>query len=58
MDGSENREIYIESIEEYELPTANEINEFELDRESETEEDDNFEVTDSSSFSKKDLVTK
>ena len=58
LDGSENREIYIESIEEYELPTANEINEFELDRESETEEDDNFEVTDSSSFSKKDLVTK
>ena len=42
-----------ESIEEYELPTANEITEFELDRESETEEDeDNFEVTDSSSFSK------
>ena len=53
LDGSENREIYIESIEEYELPTANEITEFELDRESETEEDeDNFEVTDSSSFSK------
>ena len=53
LDGSENREIYIESIEEYELPTANEITGFELDRESETEEDeDNFEVTDSSSFSK------
>ena len=37
LDGSENGEIYIESIEEYELPTANE---------------DNFEATDSCSSSK------
>ena len=33
LDGSENGEIHIESIEEYELPTANEITEFELDSE-------------------------
>ena len=45
LDGSENGEIHIESIEEYELPTANEITEFELDSESEIEDDkDNFEV--------------
>ena len=43
----------IESIEEYELPTANEITEFELDSESEIEDDeDNFAVTDSCSSSK------
>ena len=53
LDGSENGEIHIESIEEYELPTANEITEFELDSESEIEDDeDNFEVTDSCSSSK------
>ena len=50
LDGSENGEIHIESIEEYELPTANEITKFELDSESEIE--DNFEVTDSCSSSK------
>ena len=49
LDGSENGQIHIESIEEYELPTA----EFELDSESEIEDDeDNFEVTDGCSFSK------
>ena len=43
LDGSENAETHIESIEEYELPTANEITEFELDSESEIEDDeDNF----------------
>ena len=53
LDGSENGEIHTESIEEYELPTANEITEFELDSESEIEDDeDNFEVTDSCSSSK------
>ena len=52
MDGSENGQIHIESIEEYELPTANETTEFELDRESKIEDDkDNFEVTDSCSSS-------
>ena len=50
LDGSENGEIHIESIEEYELPTANEITKFELDSESEIE--DNFEVTDNCSSSK------
>ena len=49
LDGSGNGQIHIERIEEYELPTA----EFELDSESEIENDkDNFEVTDSCSFSK------
>ena len=49
LDGSENGQIHIESIEEYELPAA----EFELDSESEIEDDeDNLEVTDSCSFSK------
>ena len=49
LDGSENGQIHIERIEEYKLPTA----EFELDSESEIEDDeDNFEVTDSCSFSK------
>ena len=49
LDGSENGQIDIESIKEYELPTA----EFELDSKSEIEDDDdNFEVTDSCSFSK------
>ena len=53
LDVSENREIHIESIEEYKLPTANEITEFETDSESEIEDDeDNFEVTDSCSSSK------
>ena len=53
LDGSENGEIRIESIEEYESPTANEITEFELDSEDEIEDDeDNFEVTDSCSSSK------
>ena len=53
LDGSEYGEIHIESIEEYELPTANEITEFELDSESEIEDDeDNFAVTDSCSSSK------
>ena len=53
MDGSENGEIPIESIEEYELPTASEITELELDSESKIEDDeDNFEVTDSCSFFK------
>ena len=45
-----NGEIHIESIEQYELSTANEITKFELDSESEIE--DNFEVTDSCSSSK------
>ena len=41
------------SIDGYELPTANEITEFELDSESKIEDDeDNFEVTDSCSSSK------
>ena len=53
LDGSENGEIHIESIEEYELSTANEIPEFKLDSKSEIEDDeDNFEVTDSCSSSK------
>ena len=53
LDGSENAEIHIESIEEYELPIANDIIEFELDSKSEIEDDeDNFEVTDSCSSSK------
>ena len=53
LDGSENREIHIESIEEYESPTANEITEFKLDIESEIEDDeDNSGVTDSCSSSK------
>ena len=53
LDSSENGEIHIESIEEYELPTANEITQFELDSESEIEDDeDNFEVIDSCSSSK------
>ena len=49
MDGSENVAIHIESIEEYELPTANEITEFEFDIE---DDEDYFEVTDSCSSSK------
>ena len=53
LDGSKYGEIQIESIEEYELPKANEITEFERDSESEIEDDeDNFEVTDSCSSSK------
>ena len=53
MDGSENGEIHIESIEEHELPTANEITQLVLNRESETEDDeDNLEMTDSCSSSK------
>ena len=53
LNSSENEEIHIESIEEYELPTANEITEFELDSESNIEDDeDNFEVTDTFSSSK------
>ena len=53
LDGSKNGEIHIESIEEYKLPRANEITEFELDSESEIENDeDYFEVTDSCSSSK------
>ena len=53
FDGSENGEIHIECIEDYELPTANEITEFELDSESAIEDDeDNFEMTDSCSSSK------
>ena len=53
LNGSENGEIHIESIEEYKLTTANEITEFELDSETEIEDDeDNFEVTDSCSSSK------
>ena len=53
LNGSENREIHIESIAEYKLTTANEITEFELDSETEIEDDeDNFEVTDSCSSSK------
>ena len=48
LDGSENGEIHIESIEEYESLTANEITEFKLDTESEIEDDeDNSGVTDS-----------
>ena len=35
LDGSENGEIHIKIIGEYELPTANEVTEFELDSESE-----------------------
>ena len=43
LNGSENGQIHIESIKEYELLTANEITESELDRESEIEDDeDNF----------------
>ena len=50
LDISKNREIHNECIDEYELPTANEITEFELDSESEIEDnEDNFEVTDSCS---------
>ena len=53
LDGNESGEIHIQSIEEYELPTANEITEFELDNRSEIEDHkDNFEVTDSCSSSK------
>ena len=53
LGGSKDREIHIASIEEYKLPTANEITESELDSESEIEdEEDNFEVTDSYSSSK------
>ena len=45
LDGSENGEIHIESIEEYELSALNEITEFELDSESKIEDDeDNFQV--------------
>ena len=52
-DGSKNGEIHMGSIEEYELPTANEITELELDNEGEIEDDeDNFEVTHSCSSSK------
>ena len=48
-----NGEIHIESIEEYEFPITNEITEFGLDSVSEIEDDeDNFEMTDSYSFSK------
>ena len=39
LDGSKNGKIHIESIEEYELPTANEITEYKLDSESEIEDD-------------------
>ena len=57
LDGSENGEIHIESIEEYELPTASKITEFELDSESEIEDDeDNLEVTDSCSSLKKSIL--
>ena len=53
LNGSKNGEIHIENIEEYELPIANEITEFELDSESEIEDDEgNFEVTDGCSSSK------
>ena len=53
MDGSENGQIHIESIEEYELPTANETTEFEPDSESKIANDeDKLEVTDSCSSSK------
>ena len=53
LDGSENGEIHIESIEEYELLTANEVTEFELNRERGIEDDeDNFEMTNSCSSSK------
>ena len=53
LGGSNNGEIHIESIEEYELPTANEITEFELDSESKIKDgEDNFEVTDSCNSSK------
>ena len=52
-DSSENGEIPNESIEECDLPTANEITEFELDSKSEIEDDeDNFGVTNSCSSSK------
>ena len=53
LDCSENGEIHIESTEEYELLTANEVTESELNREREIEDDeDNFEVTNSCSSSK------
>ena len=53
MDSSENGQIHIESIEEYELQTANEITEFEPDSESKIADDeDKLEVTDSCSSSK------
>ena len=43
----------VPEMEEYELPTANEITEFELDSKSEIEDnEDNFEVTNSCSSSK------
>ena len=46
LDCSENGEIHIKSIEEYELQTAKEKTEFKLDSESKIEDDkDNFEVT-------------
>ena len=45
--------VHIESIEEHELPTANEITQLELNKESEIQDDeDNFEMTDSCSSSK------
>ena len=39
LDGFKNGEIHIESIEEHELPTANEITEFKIDSESDIEDD-------------------
>ena len=57
FDGSKNGEIHIESFEEYELSAADEITEFELDSESEIEDDeDNFEMTDSCSSSKNESL--
>ena len=40
LDESENGEVHIESVEDYQFPTANEITEFQLESESENEDDD------------------
>ena len=46
LDGSENGNVHIESIEDYQFPTANEITEFQLESESENEdeEEDAYEI--------------
>ena len=46
LDGSENRDVHIESIEDYQFPTANYITEFQLEIENENEdaEEDDYEI--------------
>ena len=46
LDGSENGDVHIESMEDYQFPTANEIIEFQLESESENEDDgkDDYEI--------------